>query len=66
MKHRKYRNLFTSFIKKAKQIYYQTFLKKIWQITNDIAGKPINKNIVINEIMHNDHILKDNIDMYCK
>jgi len=66
----KYRNLLTSLIKKAKQIYFQTLFKKhkdrpkkIWKITNEIAGKPINKNIVINEIKHSDHILKVNTDI---
>lgn len=65
-----YRNLLTSLIIKAKKMHYQALFKKykynpkkIWQLTNEIAGKPITKNIIINEIKKNDCILKDSIDI---
>jgi len=51
-------------------MHYQALLKKyeynpkkIWQLTNEIADKPKNKNIVINEIKNNDCILNDSIDI---
>lgn len=70
MKFIKYRNLLTNVIRKAKQLYYQSLFnkykhnsKKIWQLTNELAGKKINKNVNINEIKHKDHTLKDKIDI---
>lgn len=50
-------------------MHYQALLKKykynpkkLWQLTNEIGGKPISKNIVKYEIKNNDSILKDSID----
>lgn len=70
MKYIKYRNLLTSLIIKSKKMHYQTLFKKykynpkkIQQLTNEIAGKSIRRNIIINEIKNNDCILKDSIDI---
>lgn len=70
MKYIKYRNLLTSLITKAKKMHYQVLFKKykynpkkIWQLTNEIAGKPKTKNIIINEIKNNNCILKDSVDI---
>jgi len=58
MKYIKYRHLLTSLINKPKIMHYQALLKKykynpkkIWQL-NNLAGKPISKNIVTNRTYH--------------
>ena len=67
-----YRNMLNVLIKKSKQLHYQKKLqkvkfdgKKVWNIINEVIGKPCRNKNKINKITRNDGIITDNKSEIC-